>query len=430
MAPGTGGAASAAQLGWDRSLQVGPQICCLHSFVDRARIGPWSPRRYLEGCAAAGLEAAVASVCDTFMLPTNSCNWRPRHAKATTAWAPLNHPSPSSRPWPFSLQRRGSAKRPPSASVYTAVIHCGSIRQAAQVLFIQELPLPSPEGPLHTQVGTCGEGEGAAPLDAARMLPALAAAGLLKAEGWVPSEGNGLLGGSHGSLPRMDSSRGRAAGSNPGPEHSCERWGGGSSPGAAAGGVPMPRRLGGGRALASRSERGGSGRASAAAGGFPGSGPSSLGTMSSAWSGDSALSYAGSDSGSGSGSGGFSYDSSASDGCMGAAGAGARGWRRVGWADEAGSPGDSQPAEQGRSPAQGGGQLSGGRRLLRHPSLTAARHDPDLGCLALVRFRFVKRPEWLVEGARLVVRDRGGGRAAAVGHVQSVGLQGPCLLRK
>jgi hypothetical protein len=42
------------------------------------------------------------------------------------------------------------------------------------------------------------------------------------------------------------------------------------------------------------------------------------------------------------------------------------------------------------------------------------------GCVAEARFRFAQRPEWLHEGARLIVRDRGDGHVAAAGFVTRV----------
>lgn len=44
----------------------------------------------------------------------------------------------------------------------------------------------------------------------------------------------------------------------------------------------------------------------------------------------------------------------------------------------------------------------------------------DLGCLVRVVLRWQHRPEWLVEGAKLVVRDRCDGRVAGAGFVRRV----------
>jgi hypothetical protein len=44
--------------------------------------------------------------------------------------------------------------------------------------------------------------------------------------------------------------------------------------------------------------------------------------------------------------------------------------------------------------------------------------DGDLCSVAQVRFRFVHRAEWLREGSRLIVRDRGDGHVAAAGLIR------------
>ena len=44
-------------------------------------------------------------------------------------------------------------------------------------------------------------------------------------------------------------------------------------------------------------------------------------------------------------------------------------------------------------------------------------------CIAVVTFRFTHRPEWLQEGARMVVRDRTDGCTAGAGVVRA--LQDP-----
>lgn len=41
----------------------------------------------------------------------------------------------------------------------------------------------------------------------------------------------------------------------------------------------------------------------------------------------------------------------------------------------------------------------------------------DLGCIAAVTLRWMHNPEWLVEGARLLVRDRTTGRTSGAGYV-------------
>ncbi len=46
--------------------------------------------------------------------------------------------------------------------------------------------------------------------------------------------------------------------------------------------------------------------------------------------------------------------------------------------------------------------------------------EQDLGCLVRVVFRWQHRPEWLREGAKLLVRDRGDGRVAGAGFVRRV----------
>lgn len=350
------------------------------------------------------------------------------------ACAPLSPPPDWPARCPRHPQARGSAKsllrRAAAPAMYTVVVHCGSVRQAAQVESIQELPLSSPAAghPLSTAPhdGLLDEHDAAAAAatggaDGGRILPALAAARLLRAEGWLPLVGAPPAG-SHGSLWRPGDGGGSGGGRSARQEG--QRSASASSPGdAICGGVPVPRPRAsiGGRGLMGDSPCG------SVLGG-------SQGALSSAWSGDSgALSYASSDS----------YDSStASEGggggsLLGASVGRTRSRRRVGWADAgsdvaqqessaATAPEDAhgqalqqpQPQPQAPLPPSLDRQSSSGRPgLLRHRSLSAARHDPDLGCLARVRLRFVKRPEWVVEGARLVVRDRSGGRAAAVGYV-------------
>ncbi len=51
---------------------------------------------------------------------------------------------------------------------------------------------------------------------------------------------------------------------------------------------------------------------------------------------------------------------------------------------------------------------------------TPAGQQGDLGCLVRVVLRWQHRPEWLVEGAKLVVRDRCDGRVAGAGFVRRV----------
>ena len=299
------------------------------------------------------------------------------------------------------MQPRGggaaAAKRPP---VYSAMVHCGSIRQAAQVVAIQEVALPSPGASPRAAI----DGPGAAALDPATIEPALAAARLLRAEGWVPSAaggggGGGLLASSQGSLGRLGSSW---AGSSP--EGSGD-WGS-LLAGQRSGSVPALLRTGSGGGGGRRLGRspGGSARLGESLGGASSTG---------AWS-DSDLSSCSYDSGGG-GGGGW-----ASEGGRGPRARHSGGGRHVGWAEAPAGPAAAR--EEAGEPEAGGGQQAGQQQLRRHPSLAAARRDPDLGCLARVRLQFVKRPEWLVQGARLVLRDRGSGRAAAVGYVLAVGL--------
>ena len=42
------------------------------------------------------------------------------------------------------------------------------------------------------------------------------------------------------------------------------------------------------------------------------------------------------------------------------------------------------------------------------------------GCVVLATFQFVHRAEWLQPGARLILRDRGGGCIAGAGVVRAV----------
>lgn len=62
-----------------------------------------------------------------------------------------------------------------------------------------------------------------------------------------------------------------------------------------------------------------------------------------------------------------------------------------------------------------GGQLAAA--LERQRSLFPSE---DIGCVAAVTFTFMHQPEWLVEGARLIVRDRTTSRTAAAGYVMAV----------
>ncbi len=41
-----------------------------------------------------------------------------------------------------------------------------------------------------------------------------------------------------------------------------------------------------------------------------------------------------------------------------------------------------------------------------------------MGCATAVTLQFVSRPEWLQQGARLILRDRGDGCAAGAGIVR------------
>ncbi|GLI70309.1 hypothetical protein VaNZ11_015260 [Volvox africanus] len=57
---------------------------------------------------------------------------------------------------------------------------------------------------------------------------------------------------------------------------------------------------------------------------------------------------------------------------------------------------------------------------LQQPGAQQPVLDHDLGCLVRVVFRWQHRPEWLREGAKLLVRDRGDGRVAGAGFVRRV----------
>ena len=58
--------------------------------------------------------------------------------------------------------------------------------------------------------------------------------------------------------------------------------------------------------------------------------------------------------------------------------------------------------------------------LHRALSGAASAAVDDLGCVARARFRFVHRPEWMVAGTRLILRDRSSGRVAGAGLVAAV----------
>ncbi|KAG2502058.1 hypothetical protein HYH03_000552 [Edaphochlamys debaryana] len=64
------------------------------------------------------------------------------------------------------------------------------------------------------------------------------------------------------------------------------------------------------------------------------------------------------------------------------------------------------------SPSAGGGANAGAGG--------APAADGDLGCLVRVVLRWQHRPEWLLEGSKLLVRDRSGGRVAGAGFVRRV----------
>ncbi|PRW57468.1 Two-component response regulator ARR14 isoform 1 [Chlorella sorokiniana] len=69
------------------------------------------------------------------------------------------------------------------------------------------------------------------------------------------------------------------------------------------------------------------------------------------------------------------------------------------------------------SGCEGGGTAGGsGAALERQRSLLPSS---DIGCLAAVTFTFMHQPEWLVEGARMIARDRSTGRVAAAGYVSA-----------
>ncbi len=48
------------------------------------------------------------------------------------------------------------------------------------------------------------------------------------------------------------------------------------------------------------------------------------------------------------------------------------------------------------------------------------RFAEAVGCATAVTLQFVSRPEWLQQGARLILRDRGDGCAAGAGIVRSL----------
>lgn len=72
------------------------------------------------------------------------------------------------------------------------------------------------------------------------------------------------------------------------------------------------------------------------------------------------------------------------------------------------------PDDGAGSCSEGPGSSSGSGSSGKHHT------DPDLGCLVRVVMRFANRPEWLREGARLLVRDRGDGHVAGAGFVRAV----------
>ncbi|GIL59837.1 hypothetical protein Vafri_14551 [Volvox africanus] len=70
--------------------------------------------------------------------------------------------------------------------------------------------------------------------------------------------------------------------------------------------------------------------------------------------------------------------------------------------------------------AADGSGTSASLSSLQPPGAQQPILDHDLGCLVRVVFRWQHRPEWLREGAKLLVRDRGDGRVAGAGFVRRV----------
>lgn len=84
------------------------------------------------------------------------------------------------------------------------------------------------------------------------------------------------------------------------------------------------------------------------------------------------------------------------------------------------APSGSSSSHEGEGPALPASASAAARQaaaLERSRSLLACE---DIGCLAAVTFRFMHNPEWLVEGARLIIRDRTTGRTSGAGYVTAV----------
>ena len=70
----------------------------------------------------------------------------------------------------------------------------------------------------------------------------------------------------------------------------------------------------------------------------------------------------------------------------------------------------------------GGGAFSAGSRSRSRSR--GVRGGPSCqlsGCIVRVRFRFLQRPEWLRQGARLILRDRSDGHIAGAGYIGPIG---------
>ncbi|KAL4451725.1 hypothetical protein ABPG75_007387 [Micractinium tetrahymenae] len=280
-----------------------------------------------------------------------------------------------------SLGKRSSSRRHGGSLSYIPVVHCGSIRQAARVVAMRELPAARggwAQGADAGGDGTAGGGtlgDGAStflngdvfdsladllggPEDVAR-----AGAGQGRAEAEEEDPLATLAAGDLFAEPSGSSSCCRAAVSLGGADA------GHSSSTSAL--QPDLRQLAG---------------AVAAAGVLLPLQPPQGGTPAGSCPGGSATASASS----GHASGGEAPVSSCA--AAGAAGAAARD-----------SPGSQLAAALQRQCSLAGWQ--------------------DIGCVAAVTFRWMHNPEWLVEGARLIVRDRTTGRTSGAGYVTSDSLQ-------
>ncbi|KAL4421140.1 hypothetical protein ABPG77_000775 [Micractinium sp. CCAP 211/92] len=275
--------------------------------------------------------------------------------------------------------KRSSSRARAGPLSYIPVVHCGSIRQAARVVAMRELPPAGPSrahdanGGLGSDGGTCRAGSA---VNSSSILDSLAdLLGGHECGAASGAEGNqtgpaadedslalvaagGLF--AEPSSSRLELAAAPHAGATPGHHTSThlpkrpdepdqERLAGA----VAAAGVLLPLQRLQGDSPAS-SCQGGSAAASASSGHASGSeGAASAGSVSGA-----------------------------------AAAAGTRSHRR-----------DLAAA------------------LQRQCSLAGCQ---DIGCIVAVAFRWEHNPEWLVEGARLIVRDRTTGRTSGAGYVASV----------